>query len=283
MSTTIDRRSYVIAVLSQLGNFSPSQNTINFVLAWGAHESGNGALGCNYNLLNVAGHNPGEPGACGACNSIPVNHYCSLTDGIRATALRLQSGLYSSVAHALATNDENNLGFHGHPIATNIAGDLSVWVSGRRNPIDWAYVNAILLIAGQPITGQSASKGSLGSLGQQVSDTVSVVKDQLAPLRVIGTAAPLNAVLATIDNLMILDNPFDVSTPTSLDSGQESQPVLGWVAHVVDNIALDVVAIILRILAFVAGMYIILKSIGVSINLSAIQQSVTSLVGLAAL
>jgi hypothetical protein len=276
MSTTVDRRSYVIGVLSQLGNWSPSANTINFVLAWGAHESGNGALGCNYNLLNVAGQNQGEPNACGACNSIPVNHYCSLADGIRATALRLQSGLYSSIAHALATNDENNLGFNGHPIANNVAGDLSVWVSGRRSPIAWSYVDAILLIAGQPISGQSAS--SKGSVGQTVTNTLSAVKDQLAPLQLMTTGAPLNVVLSGIDNLMYLNNPFDVSTPSALDTNQQEETaVIGWLVHVADNTALDIVAIILRLLALLAGVYIILKVFNVSISLSSIQQTVTSL------
>jgi len=165
VGTILDKKVWAEEFLKQgLGNLNPTSNTIHFVQAWEIHESGAGAVvGCDHNPLNCGWNWPGAT----QCNAI-VKKYAAYLDGIRATAANLHNGLYPSLTHALATNDENNLGFNGHKMAANIAGDLEVWVSGNREGhLD--YVNAILALAGQPSLPSGGDVGQVTPAG--VPDT----------------------------------------------------------------------------------------------------------------
>ncbi len=144
MSTKLDKIKWAHDFAARIGNLHPLDNILFFIMGWEAHESGQAdSVGCDYNPLNVAGHNAGEPQPCGHCNAI-VNNYCSYEDGLQASAKRLKGALYPSLAHALITNDENNLGFNNHPMAHNVAGDLTMWVHGYREPIATDYIKAIM-------------------------------------------------------------------------------------------------------------------------------------------
>ena len=158
MPSILDKQAWAQEFLKQIGNQNPSQNTIKFVWAWEIHESGSGPIiGCSNNPLNTCQatlySSKCGPG-CVQAYTDAGNQYVGTgggeKEGLVATAIAINNGLYSSLLHALQTNDENDLGFNGHPIAPNIASDLSVWATGRSIPIDTAYVNAILSLAGQP-------------------------------------------------------------------------------------------------------------------------------------
>lgn len=151
-----DKRAWAEEFLKTIGNPNPSPNTIKFVMAWEIAESGTSLdLGCRNNPLNTT---QGGIGKTTNCNSAGVKNYDDFTyavgtggpeaQGLDATKTAISNGLYPSLLHALQTNDESNLGFNGHPMAGNIAGDLSVWSTGKRTRND-NYLNNILKLAGQ--------------------------------------------------------------------------------------------------------------------------------------
>ncbi len=184
MPSILDKNAWAQELCKQLGNANPSANTVKFVQAWEIHESGSGpTIGCSNNPLNTCqetlGSKPCNPPHCVQMYEDFANQYVGTgggeKEGLVATALALNNGLYPSLLHALKTNDENNLGFNGHVIAPNIASDLSVWVSGRSIPIDWGYVNAILKLAGQ------ATLPSGGDIGQVVPVGTTTGTSQTGP------------------------------------------------------------------------------------------------------
>lgn len=178
----LDRRNWAIEFLKELGNPNPSENTIKFVMAWEIAESGTSLWPpCMNNPLNTT---QGGIGKTTDCNKVGVKNYNDFTyavgsggpekQGLDATKAAITNGLYPSLLHALQTNDENNLGFNGNPMAGNIAGDLSVWSTGKRTRND-SYINNILKLAGQK------SLPSIGDIGE-VTPAPLIPTDPLAAL-----------------------------------------------------------------------------------------------------
>lgn len=148
-------RAFVDQTLADLrgGAFGSSQNIDNFFISWAHHEGGGVTNDAKFNPLNTMQTEPGSTQAAGLLPGIQA--YPDGATGIKATVDALQNGNYPSLVHALATNDETNLGFtargapsFAHQMASNVAGDLSVWVSGRRSPLAEDYILAIMSGAG---------------------------------------------------------------------------------------------------------------------------------------
>jgi len=185
MGTILDKKLWAQTFLKALGNNTPSDSTVKFVMAWEIVESGpQSIIGCDHNPLNSTQMMPGST----ACNSVGVQNYATYQDGINATKKTISNGLYGSLLHALSTNDENGLGFHGNKMAVNIAGDLSVWSTGKRNPVAQGYIDAILKLIGQ--AGDLPSGGSAGATPSGVTpgscdawDIVCLINNGLASLR----------------------------------------------------------------------------------------------------
>ncbi|SRR6266567_529733 len=154
---TFDTQQWAVAFLRTLGNLSPHTNTVRFVIGWEQKEGGGQTNSCQFNALNTmqAGHGGTN------CTGIGIKSYPTFADGVAANSEALNNGLYGSLRNALATNDENNLGFNGHPVANNVAGDLSVWVSGKRSPIATSYIQDILKLAGESNPTVNPSPGQL--------------------------------------------------------------------------------------------------------------------------
>lgn len=136
----VNSYQWSVDLLKKLGNPNPTDNTIAFVGGWSRAEFGYSGPGqCTYNFLATT-----QPyGSAGNCNAAGVKSYGSYQDSLNATAQVLNNGRYPSLLHALKTNDENGLGFHNHSIAANVQGDLSVWSSGARLPVNASYINNI--------------------------------------------------------------------------------------------------------------------------------------------
>lgn len=133
-------------LLITLGNVLPSQQTQNFMIGWSVEESGHDLSHmAAYNLWNSTLPMPGST----VFNFANVQNYASYADGLRANAATLKNGLYPSLVQALTTNDANSLGITG-PMSPGIQGDLSVWVSGQRAPIQQQYVGTIIALARNP-------------------------------------------------------------------------------------------------------------------------------------
>ena len=158
----LNQYQWAVDFLKTIGNINPTDDTIAFVVAWEKAEG----TSATFNPLATTQYMPGSTNF----NSVGVKNYASYADGLTANAFVLRNGLYPSLLHALMTNDENNLGFHSHSIANNIAGDLSVWVSGQRVPINSNYVGNIWSISSgkgdtttgtSPVSTQSQTANSL--------------------------------------------------------------------------------------------------------------------------
>lgn len=174
---------FVDSVLTQIRNNAgqtntlgagPSQNIRNFMLAWAHVEGGSQTNACSFNILNTM---QDEEGASQCSGTIPgIKAYPDAETGEKAQVDALQNGNYKSLLHALVTNDETNLGFtrrngpsFGHVMAGNIAGDLSVWVSGKRAPLAQHYILSIMQSAGissAEIEGGTTTGGSAVSQDQ---------------------------------------------------------------------------------------------------------------------
>lgn len=174
--TPLTLRAFMDSVLNDLsGGYNSSQNIINFMISWGHHEGGSQTNDATFNPLNTM---QTEPGSTQAAGLLPgIQSYPDGTTGIKATVDALKNGNYPSLVHALSIGDENNLGFNGHPMAANIAGDLSVWVSGKRTPLAQSYILAIMAGAGIPgayITGGNASGPGSGTPQSTIDEWANV-------------------------------------------------------------------------------------------------------------
>lgn len=151
---------YVDSVLSQLRNNAGVTNTLgqgpsaairNFMIGWAHVEGGSQTNACHFNILNTM---QDESGAVQCQGTLPgIKAYPDAATGEKAQVDALQNGNYKSLLHALTTNDEGNLGLatnsgFAHQMAGNVAGDLSVWVSGKRSPLAQSYILSILESAG---------------------------------------------------------------------------------------------------------------------------------------
>lgn len=138
MGTSLNKRQWAIDFLHNIGNPSPSAVCVNFVHAWEEMESGAEDFSpANWNPLNTTQRMPGSTNF----NSAGVQNFTDYNEGIQANSIVLRNGLYPTLLHVLGGN--------GNPLTDSpelIAEDLSVWVSGRRTPVDVSYVNGIIQI-----------------------------------------------------------------------------------------------------------------------------------------
>ena len=138
MGTSLNKRQWSIDFLHAIGNPSPSEVCIDFVHAWEEMESGAEDFSpANFNPLNTTQRMPGSTNF----NSAGVQNFPNYEEGIQANEIVLKNGLYPTLMGVLSSNQDAR--------TTNfelISEDLSVWVSGRRTPVDSSYVNGIVTI-----------------------------------------------------------------------------------------------------------------------------------------
>lgn len=162
-TVNITLEQYMQSILTQLRNNAgvsnafgagPSQNIINFMIAWGRQEGGSQTNACHFNVLNTM---QDESGATQCPGTLPgIKSYPDSATGEKGQIDALQNGNYKSLLQALVNNDELNLGFtqrgapsFAHQMSNAIASDLSVWVHGTRNVIGaQSYILAIMQNAG---------------------------------------------------------------------------------------------------------------------------------------
>lgn len=191
----ISLKDFCTSVVTQLRNNAgqtntlgagPSANIVNFMVSWAHHEGGSQTNACQFNVLNTM---QTESGSTQCQGTLPgIQSYPDAATGEKAQIDALQSGRYPSLLHALTTNDEGNLGFTApYTMAPDIAGDLSMWVSGKRSPVQTSYILAIMSGAGIPIANgeAKASQATIDGwgatiIGQGVSNQPSNPLDALA-------------------------------------------------------------------------------------------------------
>lgn len=182
-------QTFCTAVLNRLKNDkgitniggTPAQHTINFMIAWAMQESAssikNGTM-CSWNPFNTTLQTTdatlGNSTTCG--QTLGVQSYPTQGIGEDATAHTIEGNRgYGALWNALATDDENGLGFSNGLIAADVAGGLAQWVSGKpdvNRPGNSAYIIAIMSLAGitnPGITGQP-SRSTLAGASQSEID-----------------------------------------------------------------------------------------------------------------
>lgn len=130
------REQWSRALLIAIGNASPNQQIVDFVIGWTCAESTTNSRAM-YNLLNTTQPMPGSV----SVNSAHVQSYVSFAQGIAANAEVLNNGLYPDLLSALKNNYVSWL--FPAPTAA-IHGDLSMWVTGTRDANINSYITNIL-------------------------------------------------------------------------------------------------------------------------------------------
>lgn len=137
MSTSLNKQQWARDFLSALGNNNPLPLLVAFVWAWEEEESGaNDITPAAYNPLNTTQTMKGSTNF----NDAGVQNFLSYADGITANMSVLKNGLYPNILEALQNNDASPLQL------PSVAGDLSMWATGNRSPVDESYVSSIIEI-----------------------------------------------------------------------------------------------------------------------------------------
>lgn len=121
------REDWSRSLLASIGNTDPTQNVVNFVVAWTILESIPGRA--NYNLLNTT-HNLNIMGTSSDFNSAHVQSFSHYSYGIIANRNALEDGFYPVLLQALKVNDEDTLGFTTGTPSQDILNELSKWCGG---------------------------------------------------------------------------------------------------------------------------------------------------------
>lgn len=171
-TVTMTINQWGMAVVRTLGNVSPSVQIQVFMSAWIQQEGGGGKYisgstnRCDGNGLNTCYQLSTSKHCPSVSKKYCVQTYLSNNDGIYANAQALRDGRYPHLLQALVTNDADSLGFNGHTMSDDIAGDLSVWVSGSRTArLDYAATVA-------RIAGANPSKKNTQSTSTDGGNTV---------------------------------------------------------------------------------------------------------------
>jgi surface antigen len=176
---TYTRQQFCVSLLGALGNNNPTQSVVSFMIGWSLEESGhNLSNAARYNLWNTTQRAAGST----TYNSVGVQNYASFAQGIQANAATLNNGLYPNLVSALRTNNVAALGLTGGQVSGAIAGDLSVWVNGRRTPIAQQYVAAVHTLSLNP--GNAGSETAPGTAAGVIGNITSGVGTGMVTARV---------------------------------------------------------------------------------------------------
>src|SRR6266699_1411288 len=149
-----DPNQWEVAFLKSIGNTNPRPETVTFVVAWGSQEGGGLTNSCSYNMLNTMQGGYGGQN----CTGIGIKAYPNLQSGVAANTAAIKNGNYPSLLHAMQTNDLCGLGLCNGQMAPNVAGDMSVWLSGNRSPVAHDYIGKILNIAASIIDKKGSTQ-----------------------------------------------------------------------------------------------------------------------------
>ena len=169
MAGTYTRTQWATSLLQALGNSSPTQADVNFVINWTTAE--NNAVQPGYNLLNTTQPLNGSTGT-GTQGNIQV--YQSFADGITATADTLKNGRYPALYAALLANDTNALD-SGNSL---IQSEMGTWGTGWKSWYSQAPSSAILsqqepgdmLNLAQPNSGAGNLVGAIQNTAQLLAN-----------------------------------------------------------------------------------------------------------------
>lgn len=162
------REQFARDILIRMGNSIPNQKIIDWIVGWSVYET-NTNSGATYNILNTTQPMPGATNF----NSVGVKNYTSYSQGIQATQLTIQNGLYGHLSEALFTNNVSAL----YPPTSGVLSDLHTWCGGCGYGKDFgatgpAHRNDAFSYGNtQPVSGQSsAAQNTLPSGPSQQSN-----------------------------------------------------------------------------------------------------------------
>jgi hypothetical protein len=116
------REQFAKDVAVRMGNPIPNQTVIDFIVGWSVYET-NTNSGARYNILNTTQPMPGSTYFNHLSGSSGVQNYTSYAQGIQATQLTIQNGLYGALSEAIFTNNSNAL----NPPSSAVLANLHTW------------------------------------------------------------------------------------------------------------------------------------------------------------
>lgn len=139
------REQWSRSLLASIGNTNPTDNIVQFVVAWTILESVPDRAA--FNLLNTR-HlaYPGNLGTSSNFNTAGVQSFSIYNYGILANRNALNDGFYPALLQALKLNDENALGFTSGTPSQDILNELNTWCGGCN------YGSRLLGLIGDPRT-----------------------------------------------------------------------------------------------------------------------------------
>lgn len=152
--------------LAQNFLYTPSLNITNFMISWAHNEGGGVTNSCKFNILNTMQQ---EQGSVQCANTLPgIQSYPDAQTGIKAFVDAMSNGSYQSLKNALTTNDEINLGMskrdspvNAYRMAGNVAGDLCVWRTGKRDLTNDNQQYIIRILQGAGISNAEIEGGTI--------------------------------------------------------------------------------------------------------------------------
>lgn len=126
---TYTREQWCRQVLNDIGNKNPSEDVLNWLVAWTKFET-SGPNSAKYNLLNTEEEN--TSGVVGNFNEAGVKNYDTFIDGCKANAKVLQNGRYPVLLVGLQKDEIIVL-----KVNRDINGELETWGTGpKQNEIN---------------------------------------------------------------------------------------------------------------------------------------------------
>lgn len=120
------RKQWAVAFLQSIGNNNPSNEIVNWVIAWTDGETAC-CKGAAYNLLNTTQDMQGATAFnhFGSNGQYSVKNYTSFDQGIQANTIAIKNGYYPAIYSDLKSNNFTDL--MSNPA---VAKELSTWGTG---------------------------------------------------------------------------------------------------------------------------------------------------------
>lgn len=151
------REEWARGFLAALGNTSPTQATVDWVVGWTVHETGTGG-GATFNLLNTTQAEPGSSYFNHLGGTLGVQNYTSFVQGVQTNAAVLGQGFagYGALKTALLNNDVNTLSN-----SPSVRQGLTTWCGGCGYGVGFQALGAAHR---QDSFGYGSASGNIGTV-----------------------------------------------------------------------------------------------------------------------
>lgn len=224
-------------ILTGLG-VQTTDRRLYWLTAWSIYES-QAPNSAKFNLLNTTLKTDHSTNY----NTVGVQNYTSLNEGVQATIRTLKNGYYNSIYNLLV-----NGGNDGNYTGSDIMNELVVWGTGNGKNI---FDLSTLLMQGKDNRANDVFQG------ENITNASTLKQENLNI-----DINTVHGILTLLDYNMIFKNPFDI---TYKSNSGFSDP-LSWMQGLGSNLFHDSKSLIIRGLIISLGVIIIWKSAGIVVK-----------------